>query len=89
MEHAINRCSGANEDDLSLSVTALVVVLGLFFTLYFALRMAVPDLPLHVYNALADLPWASEQAHFLHDEPIATAQAVSNIPPSATSGVPR
>jgi hypothetical protein len=77
------------ENDPSLSVTALIVVLALVFIFYFTLRAAVPDLPLHVHDALADLPWASEQARFLHDERIATAQAVSGISPSATSGVPR
>jgi len=55
MEHAIDRSIGGHEDDPSLSVTALIVV-------------------------LADLPWANEQAHFLHGEPIT---------PSATSGVQR
>jgi hypothetical protein len=50
------------ENDPSLSVTALIVVLALVFTLYFALRVAVPDLPLHMQHALADLPWESEQA---------------------------
>jgi hypothetical protein len=43
-------------------VTALVVVLALIFTLYFSLRFAVPDLPLRVHHALADLPSESGQA---------------------------
>ncbi len=59
MEHPINRC--IDESDPSLSVTALIVVLALVFSLYFALRIALPDLPLHVHDALADLPLASEQ----------------------------
>ena len=41
MEHPINR-----ENDLSLSVTALIAVLAVMFTLYFAVRIAMPDLPL-------------------------------------------
>ena len=56
MEHPINRSIDPDETDPSLSVTALVVVLALIFTLYFAVRVAVPDLPLHVHHALADLP---------------------------------
>jgi hypothetical protein len=51
MEHPINR--SIDENDACLSVTALVVVL--VFTLYFSLRFAVPDLPLQVHHALADL----------------------------------
>jgi hypothetical protein len=54
MEHPINRSS--DENDACLSVTALVVALALVFTLYFSLRFAVPDLPLQVHHALADLP---------------------------------
>lgn len=50
------------EHDLSLSVTALIVVLAFVFTLYFSLRFAVPDLPLQVHHALADVPSPSEQA---------------------------
>jgi hypothetical protein len=80
MEHAIDRSITGHEDDLSLSVTALIVVLAALVAFYFVLRVAVPDLPLHVHEALADLPRASEQAHFLHDEPIT---------PSAISGVQR
>jgi hypothetical protein len=48
MEHPINRSIDANENDPSLSVTALIVVLALIFGLYFTARVAVP--------------WASEQA---------------------------
>ena len=62
MEHPINRGMAANENDPSLSVTALVVVLALIFTVCFTVRAALPDLPLHVHKALADLPPASEQA---------------------------
>ena len=51
-----------DESDPSLSVTALIVVLALFFSLYFALRIALPDLPLHMHHALADLPWESGEA---------------------------
>ncbi len=61
MEHPINRCIEANENDPCLSVTALIVVLALIFTLYFTVRAALPDLPLHVHHALADLPPASER----------------------------
>lgn len=39
----------------SRSVAALIVVMTLVFTGYFALRVALPDLPLHVYQALASL----------------------------------
>jgi hypothetical protein len=60
MEHPMNRST--DESDPSLSVTALIVVLALVFTLYFALRIALPDLPLHMHHALADLPWESEEA---------------------------
>jgi hypothetical protein len=62
MEQAIDRSIGGHENDLSRSVTALIVVLAVLFTFYFGLRVAVPDLPLHVHHALADLPSASEQA---------------------------
>ena len=65
MEHPINRSIDADEDDPSLSVTALVVVLALIFTFYFAVRIAVPELPLHVHHALADVPSASEQAAYV------------------------
>jgi hypothetical protein len=60
MEHPINRST--DENDPCLSVTALVVVLALIFTLYFSLRFAVPDLPLRVHHALADLPSESGKA---------------------------
>jgi hypothetical protein len=60
MEHPINR--SIDEKDACLSVTALVVVLALVFTLYFSLRFAVPDLPLQVHHALADLASGSGQA---------------------------
>ncbi len=60
MEHPINR--SLDESDRSLSVTALIVVLALVFTLYFSLRFAVPDLPLQVHHALADLPSESAEA---------------------------
>jgi hypothetical protein len=36
-------------------VTALVVVLVLIFTFYFTVRVAVPELPEHVANALSML----------------------------------
>lgn len=62
MEHPINRSLDATENDPSLSVTALTVVLALFLISYFTLRAVVPELPLHVHHALADLPFASEQA---------------------------
>ena len=62
MEHPINRSLDATENDSSLSVTALTVVLALFLISYFTLRAVVPELPLHVHHALADLPFASEQA---------------------------
>ena len=45
MEHPINK---------------LIIVLAVIFTLYLVLRVAVPDLPLHVYHALADLPLAEK-----------------------------
>ena len=38
------------------SVAALIVVMALVFTAYFAMRVAMPELPLHVYQALAVLP---------------------------------
>lgn len=62
MEHPINRSIDALESDPSLSLTALAVVLALFFIFYFTVRAAVPELPLHVHHALADVPLASEQA---------------------------
>jgi hypothetical protein len=82
-------CTCEQENDPSLSLTALVVVLGLVFSLCFALRIALPDLPLYVHDALAELPGAGEQAHLLHSERIATAEAMSHISRSATSGVQR
>jgi hypothetical protein len=54
MEHA-------NDTDPSLSITALITALALLFALYFTVRAAVPDLPLHVHHALADLPWENEE----------------------------
>jgi hypothetical protein len=60
MEHPINKPADAIENDASLSVTALIVVLALVFTLYFAGRAAVPLLPDHVYHALAALPSAND-----------------------------
>lgn len=62
MEHEINRCLEAKENDLSLSVTALIVVLAVTFALYFAVRTAVPDLPLHLHHALAELPSESGES---------------------------
>ena len=62
MEHPINKPIDAVQNDPSLPVTVLVVVLALIFTLYFTVRAAVPDLPLLVHQALADVPFASEQA---------------------------
>jgi hypothetical protein len=38
------------------SVAALVVVMVLVFSAYFGLRVAMPELPLHVHQALAWLP---------------------------------
>lgn len=61
MEHPINRSIDANEIDASLSVTALAVVLALMFIVYFAVRVAVPELPLHVHHALTHLPPTSEE----------------------------
>ena len=61
MEHSINRPIDSEENDASLSVTALVVVLALIFIAYFTVRAAVPELPLLVHHALADVPLASEQ----------------------------
>jgi hypothetical protein len=55
MEHA-------NDNDPYLSVTARITALTLLFAVYFTVRAAVPDLPLHVQQALADLPWESEGA---------------------------
>ena len=55
MEHSINKTIDAEENDPSLSVTALVVVLALIFTFYFMVRVAVPDLPVHIANALSML----------------------------------
>ena len=59
MEHPINRSINPTDDDPDLSATALIVALALLFAAYFALRVAVPDLPLHVHHALVDLPWES------------------------------
>lgn len=56
MEHPINKPIDAAENDPSLSVTALVVVLALVFASYFTVRAVVPELPLHVHRALADMP---------------------------------
>jgi hypothetical protein len=39
-----------------LSVVALIFILALLFIAYFVMRVAAPDLPLHVYQALAWLP---------------------------------
>jgi hypothetical protein len=58
MEHPINKPIGAAENDASLSVTALVVVLALLFAFYFRVRVAVPDLTLQVHRALVDTPRA-------------------------------
>jgi hypothetical protein len=60
MEHPINKSTDATENDPSLSVTALIVVLALTFIFYFTVRVAVPELPLLVHSALADMPSASE-----------------------------
>jgi hypothetical protein len=38
------------------SVAALVIVMALVFSAYFGLRVAMPELPLHVHQALAWLP---------------------------------
>ena len=50
------------ENDSSLSVTALIVVLALVFAFYFTVRAVVAELPLLVQNALAAVPSISEQA---------------------------
>jgi hypothetical protein len=70
MEHPINRSTDATENDPSLSVTALIVVAALIFIFYFAVRVAVPELPLLVHTALAAMPSASQLA----------ANAVSMLP---------
>ena len=59
MEHPINR--SIDENDRCRSVTALIVVLAVVFTLYFALRVALPDLPLQMHHALAHLPWEGDE----------------------------
>jgi hypothetical protein len=38
------------------SVAALTLVMGILFITYFALRTAMPELPVHVYQALAAVP---------------------------------
>ncbi|HEX2340751.1 MAG TPA: hypothetical protein VHI98_09755 [Vicinamibacterales bacterium] len=38
------------------SIAALVIAMALVFTAYFAMRVAMPDLLLHVQHALAALP---------------------------------
>ena len=53
MEHPINKSIDAEENDLA--VTALAVVLALIFAFYFTVRVAVPELPEHVANALSML----------------------------------
>ena len=55
MEHPINRSFDEPENDPSLSVTALAVVLALFFIFYFTLRAAIPELALEVHHSLADV----------------------------------
>ena len=40
----------------SRSIAALVIAMALVFTAYFAMRVAMPDLLLHVQHALAALP---------------------------------
>ena len=62
MEHPINRSIDAHDNNASLSVTALTAGLSLVFGVYFALRIALPDLPLDMHHALADLPWGSGEA---------------------------
>ena len=62
MEHPIHRSIDSDEDDPALSVTALVVVLARIFSFYFAVRVALPELPDNLHHFLADLPSASEQA---------------------------
>ena len=47
------------ENDPTLSVTALVVVLALVFACYFTVRAVVQELPLLVYQALMDVPTAN------------------------------
>jgi hypothetical protein len=38
------------------SVAALIVIMALVFAAYFVMRVAVPELPLHVHQALVSLP---------------------------------
>jgi hypothetical protein len=59
MDHPISR--SLEENDSSLSVTALGVVLALLFSVYFIVRAAAPDLPLRVHHVLADLPAESAE----------------------------
>ena len=61
MEHPINCSIDSAANDPSLSLTALTVVLALVFIVYFTVRAAVPELPLHVHHALTDMPSASEE----------------------------
>jgi hypothetical protein len=38
------------------SLAALTLVLGALFITYFAIRTAMPELPLHVHQALSEVP---------------------------------
>jgi hypothetical protein len=56
MEHPINKPIDAAENEPSLSVTALVVVLSVVFASYFTVQGAVADLPIDLHRALVDMP---------------------------------
>ena len=38
------------------SLAALALLMGALFITYFAIRTAMPELPLHVHRALAEVP---------------------------------
>ena len=59
---ALGHTSALNASLITAANPALIVVLALVFTLYFSVRSAVPDLPLQLHHALADLPSESGQA---------------------------
>lgn len=54
MEHPINKPTDATGNELTLCVTALIVVLALVFASYFTLRAAVAELPVHL--PLVEMP---------------------------------
>lgn len=45
-----------NYESEGRSVAALIVIMALVFVAYFGLRVAMPELPLHVHQALVLLP---------------------------------